>query len=426
LNKETVEALVEAEDEAAVREVLAEEEMPQLIVTDLALSDEEVEDLDDRGGTEVTGSKDPTEQLARTTGFQILRAMAPEVPVIATTYASNPRVMQACWKAGAHAVIAKPATDEQMAAFFMFWQYKDNPTAELSESQKRKGRRWRRRIEAYLRAISQEVLKAVQAKALAEMQSVAPRPLPYWLALDHERLRGRRIEGTSLMMMEILGFRHLAELAITKPDSLFELVNGIWKVIQSVLEGSGAEVNHFSGDVGLAFHGVYDEDEGQRGLEDTLRCGAQVSALFDGDKAPARMALIQKIWEHYDGRREEKLVKHVESGAFGIRIVSIQPANDHALYGKVGATSRWQHTTLNCHFDVLQAARTEIARVESRLTRKPEETFLLFDKRAVPETNGFNLESLDGLLREGQLLFERELLQWDIHRVLNAPDMEYA
>jgi CheY-like chemotaxis protein len=426
LNTATVEALVEAKDEAAVREVLAEEKMPQLIITDLALSDDEVEELDDRGGTEVTGSKDPTEQLALTTGFQILKAMAPEVTVIATTYASNPRVIEACWEAGAHAVIAKPATDEQMTAFFMLWQYKDNPTAELTESQKRKGRRWRRRIEAYLRAISQEVLKAVQAKALSEMQSVVPRQLPYWLALDHERLEGRRIEGTSLMMMEILGFRPLAELAMAKPDSLFKLVNAIWDEIQPVLENAGAEVNHFSGDLGLIFHGVYDEAEGQRGLEETLRCGAEVSALFTGDKSPARMRLIQEIWQHYDGEKEREMVKHVESSAFGIRIVSIQPMHDHALYGKVGALSRWQHTTLSRYFDLLQAARTEIARVESRWTPEPEETFLLFDKRATPETNGFDIKSLDKFLRSGQAPFERELLQWEIHRVLNASNMEYA
>jgi CheY-like chemotaxis protein len=424
MSEPALNALVKAKEESTVQEIfVALKEQPDLIITDLALSKKEVEKLDNRGGTEVSGAKDPTKQLDATTGFQILRAMAPEVPVIATTYASNPRIIEACWKAGAHAVIPKPATDEQMSACYALKQYSKNPYMKLTESQKRKGRRWSQRIETYLGAIAQEVLKAMQAKALAQMESVVPSQLPYWLALDHDRLDGRRIEDTSLMMLEIKGFFRLTELGMVKPKALFRLVNEMWDEIHPLLEKSGAEINHFSGETALIFSGVYDDGERNTELEDTLRCGAEVSSLFD-QLGPLRMRLVETIWDCYDAAARRDMVKQVEGDDFDAQIISIQPLENHALYGKIGGSSRWQHSTLSRYFDLLHAAKSEINRVKSMLAREQGESFLLYNRHEKPEIPGFEITPLDSLLSKPVGSVHSELSQWKIHRVLKAPDRE--
>lgn len=440
LDEANLKALVKTKRRQTIRNRFARlDEEPHVIITDLALSNPEVKRLDKHGGPEVTGAKDPSKQLAQTTGFQILEAMATTMPVIATTYASNPVVIDACWKAGAHAVIPKPATDEQMSAFYAHWKKGlNNPHYGLTRSQKEKAERWGRRIDSYLSTVTNEVIKAVRAQALSQMESVVPRHLPYWLALDRERLDGRRIKGTSLMLVEVEGLSTLANLGIVDPKSSFELINEVWDQIQPLLKASGAEINHFAGDAALIYRGVYDDDDGHPcQLGDTLRCGAEISRLFEL-RGEVRTKLQDVIKERYSSRPEREIKgmeDHVGGTNFDVRVISIEPPEDGALYGRLGASSRWQHSALTGYFNVLKAAKAQLDLSRKQLSESSPsealtlgqggESFLIYDAHGQrPAVSGFAIQSLRDLLDRPPDNDFPELAGLEVHRVLPEPDTE--
>ncbi len=417
----------------AVKKRLEErDEPPHVIITDLALSTSEVKKLDKAGGTEPTGAKDPRKQLEHTTGFQILKAMASTVPVIATSYASNPLVIEACWKAGAHAVIPKPTSDKRMEAYYGYWKLSRNPEAKLVKYQTDLAKKWGRKIEVYFQAATHEVLKAVQARALTRMESVAPRRLPYWLALNHDRLEVTQIAGTSLMLLEIEGFSELATLGKSKPKALFRMMNEIWDQVQPCLVNSGAEINHFGGDAALVFHGVYEEDT-PGCLEDTLRCGAEISRLFE-IRGPVRARLAEVIAESYSTAPDRVITglkRHVEGASgntFNVRVISIEPPEEDALYGCLGASSRWQHSTLSRYVNLLRAGKEVLDEAQRTYSqengfRRGGESFLITNRLEPPAVVGFTTESLKDIL-EKDPPEHPELLELEIHRVFKLPDRE--
>lgn len=421
LGKGTLDPLLEAKRAPTVARRLtrAVETPPDVVITDLALSDEEVKELDKQGGTNSTGEQDPTSQLAATTGFQILTGMAPTTPVIATTYASNPRIFDACWQAGAHAVARKPAKDEQMSDFWEMAQ-RQKKKRSLTAEQEENARTWGPQIETYLRTITQEVVKAVQANAFTRMQSAVPRQLPFWLALDRDRLEPQHIDGTSLMLLEPKGLPGLFELGREEPRALFALTTRMWDHVQTVLAEYNAEINHFSGHTALIFHGVYGEADQQSNLQDTLLCASRLLSLFE-QGGPIRESLDaalreceEEVFHTYRQRERHEMAKYIEQPCFGATVLSVEPRRD-AIYGRVGTEARWQHTVQSRYFDLLRSAQTEIHnRERESVDEFTGRSILIHDEE--PRVDGFEI------IAETPEPESRELAGFNLLRVVPSRD----
>jgi class 3 adenylate cyclase len=379
-----------------------------VVITDLALSRGEGERLGTRG-TDAKGKRDPTRPLDDTTGFQLLKRLAPQKPVIVTTFASNPRVVDACLNAGAHAVALKPANERAMAQYYFIYRNGAGGPLRWKRRQKKLGNEYGPRIDTYLRAVAHEVLKAVKTRALCEVQAAVPRQVPFWAAADRERLRPQRLSGTSLLLMDVRGFSRLVELGKNKPQAVFELMNQVWGQVLPILERYDGEVNNFVGDAALVFRGVYDGTSGTAELAETLECAREISRLFDSG-GPVRTRLEELIRERYselvdhDYQTAANMLAHVGGATFGVRVVSIEPDESEALYGRVGSPPvRWQHTVLSRFMNILARGESAIGGWEKdeelKFTRVDGESFLMRSRHvAAPVVPGFLFQSCEEFL----------------------------
>lgn len=98
----------------SLREVVDRLCPPDILIVDLAMCDPEVERMKVCGGQGLVSEDapnvlpDPREDLRTLTGFKVLRAYSRSVPVIVTSYLSNPLVAQHCLVNGAFAFVGKP------------------------------------------------------------------------------------------------------------------------------------------------------------------------------------------------------------------------------------------------------------------------------------------------------------------------------
>ena len=106
-----------------------DEYSPDILLVDLALSDDEVGAMVRRGGDRAprrrlgitryhrTRLKDPRPALRQLTGFKLLLAYARDTkkPVIVMTYSRNPLVYQHCLVSGAFGMLQKPVDRRDMA-----------------------------------------------------------------------------------------------------------------------------------------------------------------------------------------------------------------------------------------------------------------------------------------------------------------------
>lgn len=87
---------------------------PDILIVDLAMSQEEGERMLSAGGLDTFSEdqprtlSDPRDALRALTGFKLLRAYARKVPVIVTSYWPNPLIAQHCLVNGAFAYVRKP------------------------------------------------------------------------------------------------------------------------------------------------------------------------------------------------------------------------------------------------------------------------------------------------------------------------------
>lgn len=142
-------------------------------VVDLALSEDEARKLEACGGRQqVHGTSrrrrfsDPRPTLRKLTGFRIIEALSPQVPIIATTFASNPLVLQHCLVSGAFAIVRKPV--EQMATHrFDMQTARTRAIPALELSARRNSNALDVVVVHYGMLIAAEILKAVSARVLS-------------------------------------------------------------------------------------------------------------------------------------------------------------------------------------------------------------------------------------------------------------------
>lgn len=186
-------------------------ELPDVVVVDLGLTSDETTTLieagGDRGvsekhlaegffGEDTDGPVDPRDVVQTLTGFRILRAYADVVygksrPVIVTTGATNPLVIQHCRASGAFAVVRKPLPEQQDGVA------RGVPANDLNTAVKKGRVEWVDReaddgreplavvVNEYLSALAAEVLKAVLYSTV-QIKNVAKPPM-----LESESPAGR-------------------------------------------------------------------------------------------------------------------------------------------------------------------------------------------------------------------------------------------
>ena len=406
VDSQTIDELVEAKTPEQAQEVLEryfeERVRPNLLVLDLALNEEQRDALDDAHGREEFGINDPEETLAETAGFITLQAWKDHCPVLITTFAQNPHIVTRCLDAGAHDVVIKPLNDDDMTSVFSTLMTRDAKVANPGEKAIREAEQHMPGVETYVRCVAHEALKAIRAVALQGLEGAAPAHVPFWLATDLERIStADALDGTNLMLIDVRGFSRLGEAGKSKPAAVFEIMNVIWGEVFDVLREHEAEVNNIIGDAALAFRGVYGAVRAPVSLADTLTCARLVNELFESDR-PLRDRLIEIVECNYDAlvdtenRAREEMLDLVSDENFGVRVISIQPDAQEALYGKVGADHRWQHTILSRFMNFLARAESAIGGWEKDEGYASErgESFLLWrkDREDDPDFPGFSFQ----------------------------------
>jgi CheY-like chemotaxis protein len=373
---------------------------PNLLILDLALTGEQAKALDCAGGGDAMGIEDPGEALEKTGGFIALQAWDDRCPTLVTTYAKNPHVVTRCLDAGAHDVVIKPLPDADMTSVHhTFMDLKAN-VAKPREDEVHEAEEHKAAVDAYVRCVAHEILKAVRMSALHGLEGTAPAHVPFWLATDLARFDPEVVDGTNLMLIDIRGFSEMMQRGRSEPIAVFDLMNAIWAEVFKLLKTHGAEVNNIIGDAALAFRGVYGVEREQASLADTLTCARTISELFEpGGKLRSTLVnIVNERYEalvHKESRAHPEMLELVGGQDFGVRVISIEPDAREALYGKVGASHRWQHTILSRFMNFLARGEAEISRWEREedYQHRPGESFLLWrmDKE-LPVFDGFSFE----------------------------------
>jgi CheY-like chemotaxis protein len=336
-------------------------------ILDMALTEEETLHLEEAGGTDTSGKTDPTTALQATSGYRLLQMLKKRIPVIATTFANNPRVTTFLLKSGAHAVVTKPLNDADMKLVYQIWKSprRRGPSIlSLTESQLEGARTLGPAVEAYLQTVANEAAKAVKENILRGLMGSTPAYVPHWLISERESFEAEKVDNSDLMLLDVRGFSRLVELGKDKPEGVFGLMNIIWESVIDVLNSHDAEINNFIGDAALIFRGVYGSPRSAAEIRETLTCAEELTNLFQPQSA-LREKLLVAVDAYYNQTRfidngvYSRMVELISSDTFGIRIVVTSPDVDEALYGRVGTDRRWQHTILSRFMNAL--ARTESA-----------------------------------------------------------------
>lgn len=374
---------------------------PDLLILDLALSKEQATALDTAHGAERMGINDPHAVLEGTSGFRILKLWKDRCPVLITTYAKNPHVVTRCLDAGAHDVILKPFTDEEMNWVHNTWKNRDAKIANPGEEAIHEAEQRMPAIKTYVRSVVHEVLKSIRMVALRELEGAAPAHVPFWLATDVGRMQPGTLEGTNLMLIDVRGFSKLGQEGRSNAYTIFDVMDAIWTRVFEVLKDHDAEVNNILGDAALAFRGVYGAVRAPVSLADTLACARLTNELFEPDR-PLREELVKIIEERYKALRDteseahEKMLELVRDPNFGVRVLSIEPDEPEALYGRVGPDHRWQHTILSRFMNFLARSESAISGWEREpgYERQRGESFLLWrkDRKDQPDFDGFSFQ----------------------------------
>lgn len=370
------EELPNVEDEGALWEQYRERE-PRILQTDvaildMALTEEETLRLEEAGGTDSSAKTDPSGALQRTSGYRLLQVLKQRIPVIATTFASNPRVTTFLLKSGAHAVVTKPLNDSDMRLVYQIWKSPrrhGGSVLSLTDQQSETARSLGPVVEAYLQTVANEVAKAVKENILRGLRGSTPANVPHWLISERESFEAEKIDHSDLMLLDVRGFSRLVELGKDKPEGVFGLMNIIWETVLDVLAQHDAEINNFIGDAALIFRGVYGSPRSAAEINQTLTCAEELTRLFVPDSA-LREKLLIAVDAYYNQTRfidnnvYAQMVELVSSDVFGIRIVVTSPDVDEALYGRVGTDRRWQHTILSRFMNALARAESAIGQWE--------------------------------------------------------------
>jgi hypothetical protein len=373
---------------------------PNLLILDLALTNEQAEALDCAGGGDAMGIKDPGVALEKTGGFIALQAWDDRCPTLITTYAKNPHIVARCLDAGAHDIVIKPLPDADMTSVHHTFMDLKAEVARPREDEIREAEEHKAAVDTYVRCVSHEILKAVRMTALHGLEGAAPAHVPFWLATDLTRIDPDVVDGTNLMLIDIRGFSEMMHKCKTVPMAVFDVMNAIWTEVFDVLKAHGAEVNNIIGDAALVFRGVYGVEREPVSLADTLTCARLISELFE-PKGELRTTLADIVDQRFEALADRESKAHPEmldlvSGEdFGVRVISIEPDAREALYGKVGASHRWQHTILSRFMNFLARGEAEISRWEREkdYQHRPGESFLLWRKdKELPSFDGFSFE----------------------------------
>jgi len=355
--------------ETAVRAIIEKEKIgkPDMVVLDLALTKNETNTIERNGGTDRTGlNRKTSSALEKITGFNLIKIFRElSCFVLVTSYSSNPVVEVLCLEQGANAFVLKPFSSDEMKVLVKL-QDKD-VLKNLCECRQELAKETEPRIKNYMCRIANETLKSIREIAIFRSCGASPNPVPFWLAVEKERVLHKIYPKSNLMLMDIRGFSKIVELvsASGKPAIIFDLINLIWSEIYEVLADYDAEVNNFIGDAALVFRGVYDYDEKDFELSSTLKCALELCQLFQPNGViRTRMAshhAMEQLRNLDNFPAYHELLAFINDEAkFGFRIVVAMPDPDKALYGKVGANdTRWQHTILSRFMNML--ARTESA-----------------------------------------------------------------
>jgi CheY-like chemotaxis protein len=134
--------------------------------------DEDEEALTSRGGVrEIThkgGVDDIRLVIQEMTGYRVVSALGGRVPVVATTYAKNPLVLQKLLQDGAYAVVPKPLPAKKMA-------YANRISNETLERRARKGTDARAVVIVnYLMTLAAEVLKSASGLSVQSLSDMLP------------------------------------------------------------------------------------------------------------------------------------------------------------------------------------------------------------------------------------------------------------
>jgi CheY-like chemotaxis protein len=149
---------------------------PDILVVDLALSSSEADRALAAGGgvsfneNEPDALPDPREVLRSLTGFKVLRAYSRSIPVIISSYMSNPLVAQHCLVNGAFAYIRKPVLSKTDNAHDFRRAAEIGITA-MDKSAKMNTRSLDVIVTHYLTSAVSEVLKAMYAKWISSLHA---------------------------------------------------------------------------------------------------------------------------------------------------------------------------------------------------------------------------------------------------------------
>ncbi len=155
----TLTQMAEGSDRVRLREYVSsicvesfatEPELPDVLVVDLALSDNEQHELmaKEANWPSLTckecplpepdsAIEDPRDLVEGMTGFKVLGALAGELPIIATSYASHPLVSYHCLVNGARVFIRKPVREKETIEGREGWDWAAAARYGAEELQKR-------------------------------------------------------------------------------------------------------------------------------------------------------------------------------------------------------------------------------------------------------------------------------------------------
>ena len=148
---------------------------PDILIVDLAMCDSDIARMAQSGGRATVSEDapavlpDPRGDLRTLTGFKLLRAYSRSVPVIVTSYLSNPLVAQHCLVNGAFAFVGKPVPGVADTGHD-FRHAADVGSTALDRAAKMNKRPLDVVVTHYLTDAASEVLKAMNARWISTLR----------------------------------------------------------------------------------------------------------------------------------------------------------------------------------------------------------------------------------------------------------------
>ena len=373
LKKDEV-AKLAAADQEMLRELLApmcqsrfQADLPDLIVTDMALNDKQQASIKRTGraparpyGTD--NLRDPRKALEGLSGVRLAKAFVNEIPIIISTFANNPHVRPYCRLAGASDVLEKPVPDDAEEAnvgqpgFDLKTAAKKDLGTLETEALENKDR-----LSVVVFAWLEDVLASVvtQLPKLACERTgpyLAPR-LQEDLLFAPQRTEARCRKGSGQLVVSAPWLRDLEKfLERAEPDVLAAVYSAVYSAVDRELkvdDDSGRSQNFelaMAVSDGMYFtYGTDAPGDETSGAVELARCAARLPTLFAHGQR--RDDLLDRVGEALERSSSVPQAARAQVLAFlgnrghGLRLQVTAAAVPNGLWASLDINGRSMYTT---------------------------------------------------------------------------------